>query len=169
MLHKTKGRTESNDYRGTSPVAHVGKALLKVIGNRLSNYCEREDALPEEQCGFRPQRSSIDVIFVVRRLHQLARKKSTPIYMCFVVLAKGIRFSRPDSTVDRARSFRRVPPQMLAVIRHCHDGMCARIRTGDGERSDWFGVGQCLRQGCVLAPFVHCVIYCRTAYGGGAA
>ena len=78
VLHK-KDRTERGRYRGISLVAHAGKVLLKVIANRLSNYCERADILPEEQCGFRPQRSTIDMIFVVRRLHQLARKKSTPL------------------------------------------------------------------------------------------
>ena len=69
-------------------MAHPSKVLLKAIGNRLSKYCERENILPEEQCAFRPQRSTIDTIFVVRRLHQLARKKSTPLYMCCVDLTK---------------------------------------------------------------------------------
>ena len=67
MLHKKKDRTECGNYRGISLVAHAGKVLLKVIANRL----KREDILPKEQCGFRPQRSTIDIIFVVPRLHQL--------------------------------------------------------------------------------------------------
>ena len=74
VLHKKKDRAECGNYRGISLMAHAGKVLLKVIANRLRNYCEREGILPEEQCGFRPQRSTIEMIFVVRRLHQLARK-----------------------------------------------------------------------------------------------
>ena len=85
VLHKKKDRTECANYRGISLVVHASK-LLKVIANRLSNDCEREGILPLEQCGFRPQRSTIDMIFVVRRLHQLVRKKSSPLYMCFVDL-----------------------------------------------------------------------------------
>ena len=120
-------------------------SLLEVIANRLSSYCEREDILPEEQCGFRPQRSTIDMIFVVRRLHQLARKKSTPLYMCFVDLTKS--YDSVDRTLLWAVLARfGVPPKMLTVIRHFHDGMRARIRTDDGEYSDWFGVEQGLRQ-----------------------
>ena len=33
-----------------------------------------------------------------------------------------------------------VPAKMLAVIRQFHDGMRARVRTGDGEHSELFDV-----------------------------
>ena len=48
----------------------------------LSDYCERESILPEEQCGFRPQRSTVDTMFVVRRLQGLGRKKDTLLHLC---------------------------------------------------------------------------------------
>ena len=89
VLHKKKDWTECEHFRGISLVAHAGKVLLKVIAGRLSDYCEREIILPEEQCGFRPQRSSVDMIFVVRRLQELARKKDTPLYLCFIDLTKA--------------------------------------------------------------------------------
>ena len=65
-------------------MAHAGKVLLNVIAGRLSDYCEREVILPEEQCGFRPHRSTVDMMFVVRRLQELARKKDTPLFTCFI-------------------------------------------------------------------------------------
>ena len=89
VLHKKKDRTECGNYRGISLVAHAGKVLLKVIAGRLSDYCEREGILPEEQCGFRPHRSTVDMMFVVRRLQELARKKDTPLFMCFIDLTKA--------------------------------------------------------------------------------
>ena len=48
VLHKKKNRTECGNYRGISPVAHAGKVFLKVTAGRLSDYCERENILPEE-------------------------------------------------------------------------------------------------------------------------
>ena len=77
VLHQNTYRTECGDYRGISLVAHTGKVLLKVITGRLSDYCEREDILPKEQCGFRPHRSTVDMMLVVRCLQELARKKDT--------------------------------------------------------------------------------------------
>ena len=66
VLHRKKDRTECGNYRGILLVAHAGKVLLKVIAGGLSLYCERENILLEEQCGFKPQRSTVDMIFVVR-------------------------------------------------------------------------------------------------------
>ena len=51
------------------------------LHNRVSDYCEREGILPEEQCGFRPQRSTVGMTFVVRRLQEPARKKGTPLFI----------------------------------------------------------------------------------------
>ena len=65
-LYKKKNRTECGNYGGISLVAHAGKVLLRVIAGRLSDYCERQNILPEEQCGFRPQGSTFDMMFVVR-------------------------------------------------------------------------------------------------------
>ena len=134
-------------------MAHAGKVLLKVIAGRLSDYCERENILPKEQCGFRPQRSTVDMMLVVRRLQELARKKDTPLYLCFIDLT--IAHYSVDRTLlwDVLARFG-VPPRMIAVIRQVHDGMKACVRLDDGERSDKFDVGQGLRQGCVLAPLL---------------
>ena len=89
VLHKKKDRTEWGNYRGISLVAYAGRVLLKVIAGCLSDYCERKNILQEEQCGFRPRRSTVDMMFVVRRLQELARKKDTPLYLCFIDLTEA--------------------------------------------------------------------------------
>ena len=65
LFHKKKDRTECGNYHGISLVARAGNVLLKVIVGRLSDYCEREGIPPEEQCGSRPHRSTVDIMFVV--------------------------------------------------------------------------------------------------------
>ena len=89
VLHKKKDRTECGNYRAISLLAHAGKILLKIIARRLSEYCERVGILPEEQSGFRPNRSTTDVMFVIRRLQELVRKKRFPLYVCFIDLTKA--------------------------------------------------------------------------------
>ena len=74
VLHKKKDGTECGIHRGISLVAYTGKVLLKVIAGHLSDYCEGEGILPEEHCGFRPHRSTVDMMFVVRRRLNFIKK-----------------------------------------------------------------------------------------------
>ena len=134
-------------------MAHAGKVLLKVIAGCLSDYGERVIILPEERCGFRPQRSTVDMMYVVRRPQELARKKDTPLHLCFIDITKA--YDSVDRTLLWGVLARfGVPPRMLAAIRQFHDDMQACVRLDDGECSDKFGVGQGLGQGCVLAPLL---------------
>ena len=153
VLHKKKDWTECSSYRGLSLVAHAGKGLLKIVANRLGNFCKEVGILPEEQCGFRPQRSTTDMMFVVRRLQKLGRTSNTSLEICFIDLAKTY------DSVDRVLLWEvlarfGVPPRMIKVIRMFHDGMRTRVRWDDGDFSAWFNVCQGLRQGFVLSPLM---------------
>ena len=48
VLSKKKDRTECENYGELSLVAHAGKVVLKVVANRLGDFCEEEIILPEE-------------------------------------------------------------------------------------------------------------------------
>ena len=158
VLHKTKDRTECGNYRGISLVAHAGKILLKIIAPRLSEYCERVGILPEEQIGFQPNRSTADVMFVIRRFQELARKKRVPLYVCFIDLTKA--YDSVDRTLLWTVLIRfGVQQNMIPVIRQFHDGMRACVRLDDRVCSGWFAVEQGLPQGCVLAPLLFNIFF----------
>ena len=70
-------------------MSHAGKVLLKMIARRLSEYCERNEVLSEGQSGFRPFRSTIDMMFVVRQLQELGQKAGVPLFLCFVDILKA--------------------------------------------------------------------------------
>ena len=138
---------------------HAGKVLLKVVARRLSAYCEAKGLLPEEeQCGFRPDRSTMDMMFVVRRLQEVGRRAGVSLYMCFIELQKA--YDTGDRTLLWQVLIRiGVPSQMIAVIRQFHDGTKACVRPNDGVCSDWFEVEQRLRQGCVLSPLLFNIFF----------
>ena len=135
VLYKKSDRSNCNNYRGISLLSHAGKVLLKIVANRLSNYCEAPGILPDEQCGFRPERSTVDMLFVVRRLQKLARRRRISLYMRFVDLQKAY------DSVDRELLWKvlaraGVPEDMIAAIHQFHDGMQTRVRMDDGELLD---------------------------------
>ena len=116
VLHKKGDKMECGNYRGISLVSHAGKVLLKMVARRLSAYYEAKGLLPEEQGGFRPDRSTTGMMFVVCRLQKVERKTGVSLHMCFIELQKSY------DTVDRALLWQvlpriGVPPQMIAVIR----------------------------------------------------
>ena len=157
VLHK-KDRTECGNYRGSSLVTHAGKVLLKIVATRLSAYYEARNLLSEEQCGFRPYRSTTDMMFAVRRLQELGRKARVPLCLCFIDLQKAY------DSVDRTLLWQvlarfEVRPQMIEVIRQFHDEMRVCLRNDDGRCSEWFEVAQGLRQGCVLSPLLSNVFF----------
>ena len=139
-------------------MAHAGKVLLKIVANRLGDFCEEAGILLEEQCGFRPQHSTTDMMFVVRRLQELGRTSNTSLGICFIGLAKAY------DSVDRVPIWEvlarfGVPPRMIKVIRMFHDGMRARVQLDDVDFSAWFNVCQGLRQGCVLSPLLFNIVF----------
>ena len=122
VLHKKKDRTECSNFRGLSLVAHAGKVLPKVVANRLGDFCEEAGILPKEQCGFRPQCSTTDMMLVEHRLQKLERTSNTSLEICVVDLAKAY------DSVDRVLLWELlarigVLPRMIKVIRMFHDGM----------------------------------------------
>ena len=139
-------------------VAHAGKILLKIIARRLSEYCERVGILPEEQSGFRPNRSTTDMMFVIRRLQELARKKRIPLYVCFIDLTKA--YDSVDRTLLWTVLARfGVPQIMISAIRKFHDGMQACMRLDDRVCLRWFAVEQGLRQRCELGPLLFNIFF----------
>ena len=158
VLHKKRDKTECGNYRGISLVSHAGKVLLEGVASRLSAYCEAKGLFPEEQCGFRPDRSTTDMMFVVHRLQEVGRKAEVSLFMCFIDLQKAY------DTVDRTLLWQvltriGVPPQIIAVIRQFHDGVRACERPDDGVCLHWFEVEQRLRQECVLSPLLFNIFF----------
>ena len=98
------------------------------------------------------------MLFVVRGLQELARRRRILLYMCFVDLQKAY------DSVDRELLWKvlaraGVPEEMIAVIRQFHDSMQAQVSMDDGELSDWFEVTQGLRQGCVLSALLFNIFF----------
>ncbi len=87
-LYKNKGdHSDCNNYRGISFLSIVGKVFARVVLYRLQVLAER--VYPEAHCGFRSQRSTIDMIFSLRQLQEKCREQRQPLYIAFIDLTKA--------------------------------------------------------------------------------
>ena len=140
VLHKKKDRTECGSYRGISLVAHVGKILLKIVARRLSEYCERVGILPEEQSGFRSNRSTTDVMIVCDSSVTGAGAEETNFVLCMPYRPHQVYNSVVRTLLWAVLARFSVPQITISVIRQFHDGMRACVRLDDRACSKWFAV-----------------------------
>jgi hypothetical protein len=78
---------EAGSYRGITLLSVVLKVFTSVIHERLSEFCESENILSEEQAGFRKSRSVTDQIFILHELVKGRFPKRT--YCCFLDVQKA--------------------------------------------------------------------------------
>lgn len=155
-LYKNKGdRSDCNNYRGISLLSIVGKTFARVVLNRLQSLAER--VYPESQCGFRAERSTIDMIFSLRQLQEKCREQRRPLYIAFIDLTKAF------DLVSRSGLFTLLhrigcPPKLLRLITSFHKEMKGTVQY-DGSSSDPFPIKSGVKQGCVLAPTLFGILF----------
>ena len=66
----------------------------RILAKRLLRHIVPH-VVPESQCGYRPGRSTEDLIFVARQLFEKTKEKNTTLYAVFV------DFSKAFDSVDR--------------------------------------------------------------------
>ena len=106
--------------------------FARVMLNRLQTLAER--VYPEAQCGFRAERSTIDMIFSLRQLQEKCREQRRPPVH---------RFYRPDQSVRLGQQVRsihtpaqnRMPPKLLRMITSFHEEMKGTVQY-DGSSPD---------------------------------
>ena len=135
--------------RGISLLSIAGKILARVILNRMIDSVA-ENTLPDSQCGFRPGRSTVDMVFTVREIQEKCTEQQMDLFACFIDLTKAF------DTVNREAlwiilSKLGCPSKFINLIRLFHDGMSGSILC-DGDTSSPFNISNGVKQGCVLAP-----------------
>ena len=76
-IYKDGDKHIADNYRGITLLSVVGKLYTVVLNTRLSQWCERNQILVDEQAGFREGRSTSDQLFILREavLDRSGRKK----------------------------------------------------------------------------------------------
>jgi exonuclease III len=157
-LYKNKGdRACCDNHRGISLLCIAGKVLARLMLNRLIKHTENIGLIPESQCGFRPERSTDDMVFAVRQLQEKCKQQNQDLYLLFIDLTKAF------DTVNREGLWRILekagcPPLFVRIISSFHDNMKATVREGSGK-SEPFNVTSGTKQGCVLAPTLFSIFF----------
>ena len=147
-LYKNKGsKADCGNYRGISLLSIAGKIFARIILNRLIAVSEAN--LPEAQCGFRPGRSTVDMIFTVRQVQEKCLEQNLEIYSVIIDLTKAFDTVNREALWDVLARYG-CPPKFIQIIRLFHVDMTGQVLS-NGEKSDPFSISNGVKQGCVLA------------------
>ena len=111
-----------------------------------------DPVLPESQCRFRCGRSTIDIIFVARKLQEKCRERYQDLYIIFVDLTKAFDTVNRDLLWNILLKFG-CPPTFICILQQFHTGMCAQVVMA-GSQSSSFPVEVGEKQGCALGPII---------------
>ena len=136
-IYKKRDVTECSNYRGISLLSAAGKIFARILLNRLSSHITPE-VVPEIQCGFRSNRSTVDMIFCLRQLQEKCIQQDRTLYIVFV------DFTKAFDTVGRTGLWQLLrkygcPEKFTTMIESLHTGMMVNVRNG-GEVSDTFAI-----------------------------
>ena len=107
-----------------------GKILIlaRILLNRLSCHIT-PDVVPETQCGFRSNRSTVDMIFCLQQLQEKCIMQDRPMYIVFV------NFTKPFDTFGRTVA----AAEEIWMHRKVHNRDKKSAYRNDGERQEWRG------------------------------
>ena len=149
-IHKKGSRTQCENYRGISLLSIPGKVYASVLEKRMRTITEGK--VLEEQGAFRRGRSCVDQLFTVRQLGEKIIEKNKRMLMVCVDLEKA--YDRVDrELLWRVLRAYGVNGELIRAVRSLYDDGKACVRV-QGQKSDWFGVGQGVRQGCTMSPWL---------------
>ena len=105
--------------------------------------------LPGVQAGFRKSIGTRDQIANIRWIIEKAREFQKNIYFCFIDYTKAF------DCVDHNKLWKilqemEIPDLLTCLLRNLYADQEATVRTGHG--TEWFQIGNGVRQGCILSP-----------------
>lgn len=173
-LHKKGNINNVNNYRGISLLNILGKIFSHVLNERLKQWCDCNNIIPEAQAGFRSSYSTVDNIFVLQSLVQkYIGKAGGRFYVFFVDFQKAFdRINRGKLWLILQKNG--CEGKMLTILKSMYDSVLSSIRIVAHNRqnshdfalyskydmsyntciTDYFECMSGVKQGCILSPIL---------------
>lgn len=113
-IFKKGDRLQCSNYRGITLLSVAYKIFATLAQRRLNEYAEK--ILEEYQCGFRPGRSTVDQMFVMRQIMEKCYEYGTPLHILF------IDFKQAFDSIDRNELYKalievNIPRKLVRLIK----------------------------------------------------
>jgi ribonuclease HI/endonuclease/exonuclease/phosphatase family metal-dependent hydrolase len=141
-----------NNYRPITLLSCVGKLFALILEIRLTEFCEVNQILSEEQNGFRPDRSCIDNIYTIVELVQTRTRLKKQTILCFIDLTKAYDIVFRDGLWQRLLDVG-IDGDIWLLLKNMYSNTQSQVVVND-ERSPRFEIESGVRQGDPLSPLL---------------
>ena len=142
-IFKKGDKMKCENYRGITLLNVAYKILSTIILERLKEYSE--EILGEYQCGFRPQRRTMDQIFVVRQILEKFYAHDIDLHLLFIDFKRAFDSINQKRLLETLVSFG-IPKKIERLVRMPLEGAQAKVIV-DGKISTLFNIDMGVRQG----------------------
>ena len=97
------------------------------------------------------------MIFTARQLQEKCQGQRCDLYTTFVDLTKAFNTVSRDGLWKILAKYG-CPEKFISIVQQFHDGMRAHVQD-NGDISEAFAVTNGVKQGCVLAPILFCLMF----------
>lgn len=153
LIHKKGPLNDPSNYRGIALVSCLAKLFTHILLDRLTQWSEANNVLPECQSGFRPGRGCVDNIFTLTSAIQInLRLRKRKVFAAFIDLKRAF------DTVDHLLLWNKlykagVSSKIIRIIKSLYQAATVQIKVGS-EYSKKYNVTQGVLQGECLSPML---------------
>lgn len=146
-LHKKGDQLDCRNYRGITLLNTIYKIFSNILYNRLSYHTET--LLGEYQSGFRPGRSTVDQIFVLRQILEKTHEFNIDTFHLFIDFKAAYDSILRNKLYEAMNEFQ-IPSKLIRLVKTTMSKVICKVRI-ENDTSDAFQTNTGLRQGDALA------------------
>ena len=152
-IYKNKGDPKlPENYRPITILSCLGKLFTLIIDNRLKFFTEKYNIIEENQAGFRKNHSTVDNLFIIKSLIDIAKSSKNKLFCCF------IDFKQAFDTVWRQGLWYKLKEyningKCFNIIKNMYENIKSKVATNN-ESSAFFPCLTGVRQGENLSPIL---------------
>ncbi|KAK6761146.1 hypothetical protein RB195_022273 [Necator americanus] len=150
-LHKKLSVANPRNYREISLLRVMYNVLERIIPQRLIKH--REETTRNEQAGFRPGRSTIDQVFIVKRLIEIWERYSKLMQLAILYFEAAFDSPHRGRLLNALRHVPGVPGKFVRLLHNMNQRTTAAVLKPAGC-TNLFEVVTGVRQGTVAGPFL---------------
>jgi hypothetical protein len=133
-------------------MSHTMKLWEMIIEHRLRGVTN----VTENQFGFMSERSTMEMIFLIRQIMKRCREQKKDLHMVFIDLEK-VYDKVPRNVMWWALQKHKVSTKYITLIKDMYDNVVTSVRTSDGDTNN-FSINIGLHQRSALSPYLFALV-----------